>query len=124
MKPIKHEGSKTNKPVAITIQKSFENQFLLLVYGGKSHHDDCLDSKHEEMWGQQFKHVDVVSQDNILSNLFTFRFTDVVFMCLRLQCIAQESLVWVPWGQISRRLVYSIQKLSPGRVGTSVADGF
>jgi len=37
MKPTTHEASKTNKPVAIAIQKLFENQSLLLVYGGKSH---------------------------------------------------------------------------------------
>jgi hypothetical protein len=72
MKPTTHEASKTNKPVAIAIQKSFENRSLLLVYGGKSHHNDCLDSKHEEMWGQQFKCVDVVSKDTILNNTFTF----------------------------------------------------
>jgi hypothetical protein len=72
MKPTTYEASKTNKPVAIAIQKLFENQSLLLVYGGEIHHDDCLDSKHEEMWGQRFKCVDVVSKDTILNYSFTF----------------------------------------------------
>ena len=68
--------------------------------------------------------VDVLSKDTILNNSFTFRFTYFVFMSLVLQCIAQESLVWVPWGHISRRLRYFIEKLSLGRVGASVTDDF
>ena len=111
MKATTHEATKTNKPVAIAIQKLFENRSLLLVYGGKSHHDDCLDSKHEEIWGQPFKHVNAVSKDTILNNSFTFWFIDFVFMRLSLQCIAQESLVWVPWGHISHRLMYFIEKV-------------
>ena len=105
MKPTIHEASKTNKPVAIAIQKSFENRSLLLVYGGESHHGVYLDSKHEadNTWSKQNKQAS------------GYRHSKIVWESISSVSLwRQKPPWWLPWFQTWRNVGATIQTCECG----------